>query len=420
MRSTKLSKRLQVLLAIGIASLLMTWTAASAQTEKVLHNFQSNGGAGGSNPMGGAIFGKNGSLYGTTYRGGTYFTGTVFSLTPKTGGGWTEQVVHIFNVTNDGSSPAAGVVSDSAGNLYGTTYYGGVYNSGTVFELIAQSNGTFKEKILHSFNESNTGGAFPDAGLVFDSAGNLYGTTLDGGSSTCSFGCGVVFELVPQANGNWTEKVVHPFTNNGVDGVNPLASLVLDGAGNLYGTTSGGGAHGQGTVFELSPNGSGGFTEKVLYSFANNGTDGYLPAGNVVLDVLGNVYGATQQGGAYTCGAVFELIPVSGSWTENILYSFACNQDGAYPDSGLIFDAAGNLYGTTLDTQSNTPFGTAFKLIAGGSGSWTKKTLHTFVANGRDGYTPAGGLILDSLGNLYGTTGYGGMNAGGIVFEITP
>ncbi len=324
-------------------------------TEKVLHTF--GHGTDGAAPYAGLIFDAAGNLYSTTWQGGTYDYGTVFELTPTGGGGWTENVLHSFNHNGtDGYSPIPGLIFDAAGNLFGTTSAGGSYNCGlyvcgTVFELT--SGGT--ETVLHSFN--GTGGAFPIAGLIFDAAGNLYSTTEYGGD----YDYGTVFELTSGG----AETVLHSFNNNGTDGYEPSAGLIFDAAGNLYGTTSEGGLYGYGTVFELTPTGGGSWTEHVLHSFNNNGTDGYEPSAGLIFDAAGNLYGTTSEGGTYCepdgCGAVFELSLGRGGWTETVLYSFSGGTDGAVPWAGLIFDAAGNLYGTTAEGGTYA-YGTVFQL----------------------------------------------------------
>jgi uncharacterized repeat protein (TIGR03803 family) len=228
------------------------------------------------------------------------------------------------------------------------------------------------ESVLHAFKPRGTDGANPSAGLIFDAAGNLYSTTGLGGT----YNVGTVFELTPNGSGGWTEKVLHNFNNNGTDGASPNA-VIFDAAGNLYGTTNQGGDYGAGTVFELTPNGSGGWTEKKLHNFGN-GTDGASPNA-VIFDAAGNLYGTTEQGGVYNAGTVFEMTPNgSGGWTEKKLYSFGINgTDGTYPYVGLIFDTAGNLYGTT-NQGGDYGAGTAFEMTPNGSGGWTEKKLHNF------------------------------------------
>ena len=301
MRVNRPSIRLMATLAIFTAILFVTSTWAAAE-EKVLHSF--SGGADGTYPYGGLIFDAAGNLYGTTTSGGTSNTGTVFELTPAAGGTWTEKVLHSFSGGTDGIHPYAGLIFDAAGNLYGTTDLGGAYGYGTVFELTPAAGGTWTEKVLHNFNNGGTDGTRPYARLTFDAAGNLYGTTYGGGAYNSY---GTVFELTPAAGGTWTEKVLHSF-GSGTDGLIPYGGLIFDAAGNLYGTTAYGGTNDLGTVFELTPKAGGGWTEKVLYSFGD-GTDGVSPLAGLIFDAAGNLYGTTQHGGTYNYGTVFEIAP---------------------------------------------------------------------------------------------------------------
>jgi uncharacterized repeat protein (TIGR03803 family) len=244
----------------------------------------------------------------------------------------------------------------------------------------------------------------------------LYGTTVDGGGVTSY---GTVFELTPSAGGVWTETVLHTFAYSGTDGYTPLAGLVFDASGNLYGTTVNGGAYKYGTVFELTPTAGGGWTETVLHSFNNKGTDGYWPYASLILDASGNLYGTTLNGGTSNVGTVFELTPTAGGgWTETVLHNFR-GKDGYNPNSSLIFDAAGNLYGTTVK-GGHYGYGTVFELTPTAGGIWAETLLHSFNNNGTDGYWPYAGLIFDAVGNLYGTSYLGGAHGFGTVFEITP
>jgi uncharacterized repeat protein (TIGR03803 family) len=326
-----------------------------------------------------------------------------------------EEVLHNFNNDGtDGVSPWAGLIFDAAGNLYGTARIGGAYTQGMVFELIPAAGGTWTEKVLHNFD--GTDGGNPTAGLILDTAGNLYGTTVVGGT----YGHGTVFELSPAAGGTWTEQVLYSFNSNGTDGVLPAAGLIFDAAGNLYGTTSAGGSYSGGTVFELTPAAGGTWTEKVLYSFGND-ADGATPYAGLIFDAAGNLYGTTfYGGGTYALGTVFELTPAAGgTWTEKVLHSFTGNgTDGANLSAGLIFDAAGNLYGTTTD-GGTIGGGTAFELTPAAGGTWTESMLHNF-GNGTDASMPRGALIFDAAGNLYGASSGGGAQNAGTVFELTP
>ena len=268
----------------------------------------------------------------------------MFELTPNGGDSWTEKLLRSFNCDSDGWGPNASLLIDAAGNLYGTTTYGGPNNSGIVFELSPQQDGGWTETVLHSFGGGD--GSNPYAGLIMDAIGNLYGTTSGGGIHSW----GTVFELTPQEDGSWTEKVLHSFNLDGTDAAIPYAGLIMDRSGALYGTTLLGGIHYSGAAFALTPNGSGGWAEQVLHSFGR-GTDGAGPYGGLVMDTTGSLYGTTWGGGIHTCnnnlhscGAVFELTPNgTGGFTETVLHSFGNGTDGINPYGGLILDPAGNL-----------------------------------------------------------------------------
>jgi len=366
---------------------------AQAQTYKVLYSFQGkpDGGA----PYAGVIQDAKGSLFGTTKEGGVNY-GTVFALS-KTG---TETRYSFSN----GAFPLAGVIQDANENLYGTTEGGGSNGQGTVFELTK----TGTETLLHSFCYGSTcsDGANPVAGLIRDKKGNLYGTTEYGGT----YGKGTVFEVSKTG----TETVLYSFCSQPscTDGEYPIAGLIRDVQGNLYGTTEDGGSSGHGTVFKLSKAGN----ETVLYSFQGE-PDGGLPYGGVTRDINGNFYGATESGGAYNHGTVFEL---SKTGTEVVLYSF-CSQstcpDGWAPYAGVIRDAKGNLYGTTIQGGKYGQ-GTVFKVTSAG----TETALYSFCSQSGcpDGASPGAGLFRDKKGNLYGTTTAGGTHSWGVVFMLTP
>jgi uncharacterized repeat protein (TIGR03803 family) len=418
--------------AVGAAftCVLFVTGAWAGDHEIVLHSF--GNGSDGSGPMAGLIVDGAGNFYGTTEYGGIHFTcpggggcGAVFELSPREGGGWTETVLHSFGGGNDGFSPVAALVMDRAGNLYGTTFSGGIHNNcedgcGTVFELSPREGGGWTETLLHSFG-GGTDGYYPAGVLILDGGGNLYGTTGNGGIH----GLGTVFELSPREGGGWTETVLHSFKSDGSEGFSPNAGLVLDGAGDLYGTTYNGGIHGFGTVFELSPREGGGWTDTVLHSFGR-GNDGYYPFAGLVKDGAGNLYGTTEYGGIHNncdggCGTVFELSPrEGGGWTETVLHSFGRGTDGSVPVAGLIFDGAGNLYGTTQGGGIHGR-GTAFELSPREGGGWTERVLFSIgFGDGLYGDLPSCGLVLDGVGNLYGTTQGGGTYQGGTVFELSP
>jgi len=378
----------------------------------ILYDFGQGATTGGS-PSGRLLRDSAGNLYGTG-GGGSNNYGVVFKLSPAL----EETVLYYFKgqANGDGSYPWAGLVQDSQGNLYGTTSQGGTYNYGTVFKLTPSGD----ETVLHSFS-GPPDGATPAAELLLDSAGNLYGTTSGGGTG-CSnpygaSGCGTVFEV--SAAG--LETVLYRFTNS-PDGAFPMAGLVRDAAGNFYGTTSAGGNvfardTALGTVFRLTPQGK----ETVLYRFKGGSvSDGQNPRSTLVWDASGNLYGTTLEGGPKGWGTVFKLSPTGA---ETTLYSFPANStDGKSPEAGVVRDSAGNLYGTALIGGRmaqcvNEGCGIAFKLSPTGQ----ETVLHRFSWSMKDGCQPTASLILDAKGNLYGTTPFcGGSSGGGSVFKIRP
>jgi uncharacterized repeat protein (TIGR03803 family) len=344
--------------------------------------------------------------------------GLVLTMFAPLKSAYAETVLYSFNYNyySDGVYPEAGLITDSAGNLYGTTYQGGsIYGDGTVFELA--SDGT--ETLLHSFTGSPNDGAEPTASLIRDSAGNLYGTTEAGGIENCynPLGCGTVFKVAPDG----AETVLYVFSGKS-DGGSPEGSLIRDKKGNLYGTTSQGGAADVGTIFEVTPKGA----ETVLHSFTG-GSDGSSPEGTLIRDKKGNLYGTTSQGGDDNecggggCGVVFKL---ASDGTETVLHAFTgTNGDGATPYAGLIRDKNGDFYGTTIWGGAGTPsYGTVFKVTPEG----VETVLHTFNGSPSDGANPQAGVILKN-GNLYGTTTHGGVLGGtcpitlgcGAVFKLT-
>lgn len=326
-----------------------------------------------------------------------------------------ETRVHEF----PGGVDPVGLVADHAGNLYGTTGSDGFYGRGTVFQVRPSAYGIWTESAIYSFSGGSDGGN-PEAVLTLDAKGNLYGTTQYGGSATCS--CGTVFELSPSANGIWKETTLYTFAG-GADGLSPrYTNLIFDSAGNLYGVTEFGGSASAGTVFELSPQAGGGWTESVLYTFAGGTSDGANPLGGLVFDKAGNLYGSANSGGSRQCGSgcggVFELSPqAGGGWQERMLYFFQNGADGAIPDALLIIDPSGNLYGATQVGGSES-CGTVFELSPGTGGTWNQQTLHEFA--GSDGCEPFLNMVRDSAGNIYGITEAGGAKSRGTIFEINP
>ena len=397
-----MSKALRLLWTIVLILAAVSYVFSS--TETTLHNF--TGGTDGAAPLGDLLYDPStGLVYGTTNKGGGASNcprgcGTVFSL-HSDGSGYT--VIYRFaGGVNDGANPQAGLTMDSSGNLYGTTYSGGAHNLGTIFKLTPIGGGLFSETVLHSF--SGADGSHPLARLAFDTAGNLYGTTLSGGAH----GRGVVFKFQPSG----LESIIYSFA--GPDGSHPRAGVVFDANDNLWGTTSIGGGPNLGVLFRLTFNGTI-WSETFLHSFAD--TDGANPYAEVTLDAAGDVFGTTKSGGSPACtfaptgcGVVFEFQPSGNGFTENTIYAFTGGLDGAAPiaDLTLALDIAGNyyLYGTASEagvvggTCPAKGCGTAFELCGIGSScqgslTWTEYTLFDFV--GRiGGKTPAAGMLAFS------------------------
>lgn len=420
----------------------------ATSSEVVLYDFKggtSDGGcyttAGTLISHAGLVMDSAGNLYGTTQFGGTNNLGTVFMLTKGSSGSYTEGVLYSFRGgSSDGYWPAAGLILDSSGNLYGTTVLGGtgsctysqtVASCGTVFKLTKGSGGSYTESLLHSFDGGVSDGATPYSGLIMDSGGNLYGTTGYGGAGSCTdpaqpTGCGTVFKLAPESGGSYTESLLYSFEGGASDGNEPVAGLIADGGGNLYGTTAIGGSQGCnnfagcGIVFQLAPDGNGTYTESLLYSFQGLPSDGAWPYG-LIMDSAGNLYGTTGEGGtnSYGTGTVFRLAKSSGGgYTEKLLYSFQAGSPGGFaPEAGLIMDSSGNLYGTTQEGGVKG-YGAVVELAPGSSGSYSESALYSFQSGTADGALPYAALIMDSGGNLYGTTVMGGANDQGTVFEI--
>ncbi len=321
----------------GPSGLGVVFSIAESGVVTPLHTFV--GGSDGATPNGRVIENASGKLFGTTTAGGASGAGTVYSLQGKT-----ETVLYSFvGGATDGSDPQASLVMDKSGNLYGTTTGGGASGKGTVFELVAPKTprGKWTEKVLYSFG-AGSDGAMPVGGVTFDSAGNLYGTTSAGGTS----GYGTVFQLQPGTV--WKENILHNF-QNAADGATPYADLVSDASGNLYGAATAGGDNGGGTVFELSPSKTG-FNFSVLTSVPGWGISGSFRS--VMIGPLGSIYATTHCDGANNAGTIYRLTPSGGSWTYKLLYTFAGGSDGLYSISNLVLKS-GVLYGTTIDGGTN-------------------------------------------------------------------
>jgi len=383
------------------ATAVLTLPSAQAQTFTVLHSFSDKGDGGF--PYAGVNL-IVGSLYGTTSEGGRYGYGTVYEL--KHGGSsWVLSTLYNFTGGRDGGYPLGRVTAGPGGILYGTTAAGGD-GYGTVFTLRLPATACHTaicpwiETVLYRF-QGGSDGAYPEYAddLVFDQAGNIYGTT----SGDSSGNDGTVFELSP-SNGGWTETILHHFTN----AEQPFAGVTFDTAGNLYGTTPNGGA-GYGTVYKLTPSGSG-WTYNTIYEFQSPS----YPIGGVTFDPSGNLYGTTISSGSG--GYAFELQSSNGGWTFTNIYNNFASNFGAFDTPTL--DAAGNAYGTVF-TEGPSNFGLVFKLTPS-SGGWTETNLTLFGIGNNDGNSPYGSVVLDASGNVYGTTLQGGSDGNGTVWEITP
>ncbi len=415
---------------LAIFTLTLLAMPAWATGFRVLHNFDDNQGL---HPAS-VFLGADGNIYGVTDIGGPNGSaGTIYELTPDPAGGWRETKVFGFSQgSRDGVYPNL-VISDAEGNLYGTTELGPDDSCGSVFELSLNAAGHWDDTVLHSLSCDE--GLYPESGLVGDSSGNLYGTASIGGANNN----GSVFELSPTVSG-WTFQLLYSFS--GPDGSFAQSRVAIDTSGNLYGTTLCGGsgtpltspemppncfdsAPGPGVVWELSPQSDGSWKEATLYDFTG-GDDGANPSANgrLIFDAAGNLYGGTHNGGQYGKGTVYELSPAGdGTWTEKQLHSFD-GSDGICPSGGVIADAAGNLYGEAFGpggyngTGSGTGGQLVYKLTPNSDGTWSETVLHRFADPTGGG--PAMGLIFDAVGNLYGTTWLGGTYNNGTVFEITP
>jgi uncharacterized repeat protein (TIGR03803 family) len=420
MKSFSVTNTPTAVIVVALAMMLTTLATPSAQAQTFTTLYTFTGGPDGAFPYGPLVRDTAGNLYGTTSQGGLAGgcggpgCGTVFKLDTLNN----QTVLHTF-AGPDGVSPYAGLLRDQAGNLWGTTYYGGAKSMGTVFRINAK---TGTESVVHSFKGSD--GENPLGGLVADTAGNHYGMTYIGGGTVTGSACGISScGTVYKVDKTGKETVLYTFAG-GADGGGPYyESLVRDAAGNLYGTLVFGGnladcnGLGCGAVFKVDSSGK----ETVLYGFTGL-ADGASPRGGLVRDSAGNLYGTTQYGGlsggctfGYGCGTVFK-IDASGNFT--VLYTFTGGADGGNPFSTLVRDSKGNLYGTT--NAGAFGYGSIFKLDSAGN----ETTLYQFTG-GADGGQPIAGLTRDSAGNLYGvaldrgSTGCTGIGCG-TIFKLTP
>lgn len=402
----------RVFVAILFVAAISFPVIAQAQNLTVIHNF--TGGFDGDYPESGVTLDRAGNLEGTAFGGGSADLGAVYKLIQKDSS-WTVSALHEFTGDNDGAHPAARVIAGPDGNLYGTTVAGGsnmncgeYTGCGTVFELSPPATicksilCPWTETVLYRFPGGPMGGMPGTGDLAFDIQGNIYGTTESGGGRDA----GTIYKLTP-SNGTWVHSVIYNFTGL-QDGGYPMAGVILDAAGSLYGTTQSGGSGNGGTIYELSPSGSG-WIEKTLHAL-NSSTDGaYIQAG-LIFDSAGNLYGAAAAGGPNGSGTVFELTPSAGSWNFTVLYD-NFGDGGGYegPAAGLAMDQSGTLYGTSVGWNDGDNFGTIFKLTPS-NGGWVYTLLHQFDIT--DGDLVFGGVALDAGDNLYGTAFDGGIGGG--------
>jgi uncharacterized repeat protein (TIGR03803 family) len=338
-----------------------------------------------------------------------------------------ETILHEFAGKHDSGRPTASLIAGASGALFGASEGDDGLRGGSVFELTLSEHGA-SERVIHQF-KGKRDGALPASALLAGQNGTLFGTTLVGGSSCEEFGCGVVFELTPNGN-NYDERILHAFGQSQTDGTSPDASVTADSQGSLYGTTTFSGAGDVGTVYKLTSAGSG-FTYSIIYAFGG-GNDAEYPMAPVVVDAAGSVFGTTFVGGSFVegtgcgegCGAVFQLVPSGSRYKESVIYNFQGSPDGAMPFAGLLPDGTGAFYGTTssggVAASSNCPngCGTVFKLTPAGSG-YAESVLYRFQG-GTDGNAPKDAVIFGSGGVLYGTTSAGGAAGLGTIFSLTP
>jgi uncharacterized repeat protein (TIGR03803 family) len=399
--------------AIAGALILLFLLARTALAQnaplKVLHSFGSSGEGSfgttmdGIGPSSGVIFDKRGNAYGETLGGGANNTGTVYELTPQKDGSWTETLPYIFGRSASGNPvyPNGGLAIDTEGNLYGVTRSGGTNNSGTAFELTPGASG-WTETTLHSFCSlpNCADGWEPLTAPILDSGGNLYGSAGQ-----------VIYELSPIVSG-WTETTLYTFCTNPAcpTGADPHA-LIRDAAGNLYGPAESGGVGDGGVIFRLKPEQDGGWTYSALYDFTSDGAPDAIDLHN------GALYGNTVGCEASQCGTIFQVTASGGKIQRNLLYVFTNSNEGAISEGNLAFDSAGNMYGATDYGGEICGCGVVFELAPGTGDAWQYQLIQDL--DGQDGIMPQYGVIYHD-GHLFGTTLGGGQFGVGVVFEITP
>lgn len=389
--------------------LLLLPVATQASTTEIIYSFA--GDEDGEYIDSDVAIDASGNLYGTSILGGEFGGGTVWQLSPV-GGSWVHTVLYSFTGSADGGEPYKGVTLDSAGDLYGTAVTGGSGSCeggcGVTYKL-TNSGGNWTQTVIHAFNGLD--GSGPGSRVTLDDQGNVYGMTPTGGA----FGLGTIYRLHPRADGGWSFRVIHDFSG-GADGSSGSAGKMVFRDGHLYGAATTGGL-GYGTIFELSQAANGKWRFRTLYSF-QGAPDGSFPYGALLFD-QGKIYGTTYYGGTNGIGSVYELTRNEGSnWTERIIYSFAAGQDGNSSISNLVSDPAGNLYGTT--SEGGLGSGTIFELMPDGNGNWVETLPHLFGGS-PDGAFPYTGMVGDRRsGVFYGATVHGGADGEGAVYQFTP
>jgi uncharacterized repeat protein (TIGR03803 family) len=415
--------RLCIAIRISVTTLFIASACAFAQPVTTIYDFGSQN-ADGEDPMAGVVFDNNGNLFGTASLGAINGAGTIFALTPldAAGDSWTERTLYRFHGRPHGDTPECRVIVTSSGSLFGTTWMGGANNLGTVFATFPPNapGAAWTQRILYNFGNFSDDGVNPNAGLLA-APGKFYGVTSGGGAA----GRGTIFQLTPPDNPAdvWNETILYSFTAGG-DAAFPSSELVMDKNGKLYGTTLQGGVNNLGAVYQLSPPAVAGqgWTETVIYSF--NGPDGTLPGGALLIDAGGAIFGTTDGGGDGQEGTVFKLDPparAGDAWTETVLYSFSGGRDGGNPFAGVTMDNRGRLFGAAQTGGSGGPDfgGVLFRLDPPtvAGGAWTETVLHSF--GGPNGFRPTSPLVFRN-GKFYGTTAQGGRFGVGTVFVLNP
>jgi uncharacterized repeat protein (TIGR03803 family) len=360
------------------------------------------------------VMDASGNIYGTSVQGGDFGSGTVWRLSPS-GSAWVHTVLYSFTGAADGGEPYKGVTLDAEGNLYGTAVTGGSGSCeggcGVAYKL-TNTGGTWTQAVIHAFTGGDDGSG-PGAGLTIGDDGDVYGMAPTGGA----LGLGTIYRMHPKKSGKWALDVIHTFTG-GADGIGGSAGRLVFRGRHLYGAATAGGVNGQGTVYELTPARTGEWGFRTIYSFKGQ-PDGGFPYGGLLFDALGNLYGTTYYAGANGLGCVYQLAPRhGGEWKEAVLYSFKGGSDGEGSIGNLVFDQTGNLYGTTSEGGTSGD-GVIFMLAPLSRHKWHETVVHSF-AGPPDGAFAYNGMVGDGAGNFYGATVHGGADDEGAIYAFTP